>query len=105
MSSTRGRGEGRICCKQMLKQVDWHRADVNWLRGQQKAAMLNQASFHEADIKRCKEEIKRLEEKLEDQQPNPYILTLVGSTLTLVGSVLTVVGSVLTLVASPRCIC
>ena len=90
--------------EEMLKLADWHRDDVNWLRGQQKAAMLNQASLHEAEIKRCKEEIKRLEDKLENHRHhrNPYFLTIVGSTLTLVGSVLTLVASILPLVASPR---
>ena len=82
----------------MLKLADCHRAEMKWLTGQHKEAMLNQASVHEAEIERWKKEIKRLEEKLEEQQHNPSFLTLVGSTLTLVGSVLTLVGSILTLV-------
>ena len=80
-----------------LKQADWHMTEMNWLRDQHKAAMWNQASSHEADVKRCKEEIR---EKL---HANIHIQTSVGSTLTLVASVLTLVGSILTLVASTRC--
>ena len=80
------------------EQMVNHRVEMKWMTCQHKEAMLNQASVHEAEIERWKEEIKRLEKKLDDQNQKTSFLTLVGSSLTLVGSILTLVGSILTLV-------
>ena len=80
------------------EQMVNHRVEMTWMTCQHKEAMLNLASVHEAEIESWKEEIKRLEEKLEDQNQKTSFLTLVGSSLTLVGSILTLVGSILTLV-------
>ena len=79
------------------EQMVIHRVEMNWMTCKHKEAMLNQASVHEAEIERWKEEIKRLEEKLDDQHHNSSFRTLVGSSLTLVASIVTLVGSIWTL--------
>ena len=74
--------------EEMVKQVDWHRGQMEWLRGEHKAEMLNLTSLYEAEIVRHKAEIKRL------QHCNPCTCTLITSILTFVGSVITFAGSV-----------
>ena len=46
--------------EEMMKQVDWHREEMEWLRGEHKAEMLNLTSLYEAEIVWHKAEIKRL---------------------------------------------
>ena len=81
----------------MVKQADCHRVEMKWMTCQHKEAMLNQASVREAEIERWKEEIKRLEEKLDDQHHISSFRTLVGSSIALVASIVTLVGSIWTL--------
>ena len=74
--------------EEMVKQVDWHRGQMEWLRGEHKAEMLNLTSHYEAEIVRHKAEIKRL------RHCNPCTCTLITSVLTFVVSVITFAGSV-----------
>ena len=53
--------------EEMLEQADCHQAEMNWVKGQYEAVISNL----DQEIKRQEEEIKWLEEELDDQHCNP----------------------------------